>query len=429
MHATIVSTRSGQRPAPTTESSLWHHRDFRRLWISDSVSQFGTFGARTLLPILAATALAATPFQMGLLAAAEHAAFLLIGLPAGVWVDRMRRRPLMIKADLARALLLATVPLAWWAGALTMPHLLGVALLLGVCTLFFDVAYQSYLPFLVGRAKLMEGNAKLQVSQSTAVVTAPGAAGGLAQVAGAAGAVLLTGAGYALSALALVRIKAVEPPVRPVREATLRADVAEGLRFVFGNRTLRAIVACTASGNLAGGAFTAIEVLFLLNHLHLPVGGVGAVLAAGGAGGVLAAVVAERLTRHIGQARAIWLIPVLTFPANFLVALAEPGWRVGLAVTGMFIFGFGVVVYNVAQVSYRQAICPDRLLGRMNASIRCVVWGTMPIGGLLGGLLGEWLGVRGAVWATAAAETAAALWVVCSPLRHMRDVPDGPAES
>ncbi|EHR51948.1 arabinose efflux permease family protein [Saccharomonospora marina XMU15] len=403
--------------------SLWLHRDFRLLWAGDTASQFGTFVGRTALPLLAATTLAATPLEMGLLTASENAAFLLLGLPAGVWVDRMRRRPLMLRADLARGVLLLSVPLAWWAGVLSLPQLIVVALLVSVCTLFFDIAYQSYLPSLVGRSRLVEGNGKLQVSQSVAQVSGPGLAGALAQLLGAANAVATVGLSYLGSAALLGRIRTSEPPPSPRTGIKLRAEVGQGLRFVFGNRHLRAVTACTASGNFAGGAFASVEVLFLSRELRLPAAGVGAVLAVAGVGGLLGALSASRWLRRVGQARAVWLVPLLTWPAHLLVPLAEPGWRVGFAALGLAGFGYGVVVYNVAQVSYRQAICPDGLLGRMNASVRFVVWGVLPVGGLLGGVLGEWLGVRATVWITSVALAAAVLWVLCSPLRLLRDIP------
>jgi MFS family permease len=403
--------------------TLWFHPDFRRLWASDTVSQAGTFVGQTAIPLLAATVLAASPFEMGLLAAAENAAFLLIGLPAGVWVDRRRRRPLMLRADFARAALLCTVPLAWWAGALTLAQLVVVALLVSVGTVFFDVSYQSYLPSLVGRGQLLEGNAKLQASQSTAQVVGPGLGGGLAQLVGAANTVLATGLGYLTSGLFLLRIKATEPEPEPHGDARLRTQVAEGLRFVFGNPTLRAITLCTATANLGNTIFGSMQILFLTRDLGLSSAAVGALLTALGLGGVLGALTAGWWTRHVGQARSIWLVPVVTWPFQALVPLAEPGWRVGLVVVGMAMLSYGVIVYNVAQVSYRQAICPDRLLGRMNATVRFVVWGTMPIGGLIGGVLGEWLGVRGALWVGCVVLVAPMAVLVFSPLRKMRDIP------
>jgi predicted MFS family arabinose efflux permease len=403
--------------------TLWFHPDFRRLWAGDTVSQAGNFVGQTVIPLLAATALAATPFEMGLLTAAENAAFLLIGLPAGVWVDRMRRRPLMLRADFARAALLFTVPLAWWTGMLTLAQLIVVALLVSVGTVFFDVSYQSYLPSLVGREHLLEGNAKLQASQSAAQVLGPGIGGGLAQLAGAANAVLATGLGYLASGLFLWRIKAVEPEPEPHDGTRLRTQIAEGLRFVFRNPTLRPITLCTATANLGNTIFISMLILFLTRDLALGSAAVGALMTTMGIGGVLGALTAGWWTRRIGQARSIWLVPLLTWPFQALVPLAEPGWRVGLVAVGLAVMSFGVIVYNVAQVSYRQAICPDRLLGRMNATVRFVVWGTMPIGGLIGGGLGEWLGVRGTLWAGCLALTVPTALLLFSPLRKMRDVP------
>ncbi|MFJ1764144.1 MFS transporter [Amycolatopsis sp. NPDC088138] len=404
-------------------SSLFFHADFRRLWAGDTASQLGSSVGNTAIPLLAAVTLAATPFEMGLLTAAETLAFLLIGLPAGVWVDRLRRRRIMLAADFTRFALLLSVPLAWWAGVLTLAQLLVVVLLVGIATLFFDISYQSYLPSLVGREHLLEGNAKLQSVQSVAQIAGPSGAGVLVQLVTAANTVLITGLGYLTSALCLLRIRAVEPEPERGGHAPLLQQVGEGLRFVFADKPLRAIVACTAIANLFDAAFTAVRVLFLTRTLGLTPAVVGLVLGVGGAGGILGALCSGAITRRIGQSRAIWLVPLLTMPAYLLVPLAAPGWRLVLAGSGLAVMAFGIIIYNVAAVSYRQAICPDRLLGRMNASVRFVVWGTIPLGGLLGGALGEWLGLRTAVWVAVGGTISAVLWVVFSPLRHMRDLP------
>lgn len=408
------------------KDSLFFHADFRRLWAGDTASQVGAYAGHTVIPLLAATVLAATPFQMGLLTAAETIAFLLIGLPAGVWVDRMRRRMLMLRADFVRAALLITIPIAWWAGVLSLTQLIVVATLVGVATVFFDVAYQSYLPSLVGREHLVEGNAKLQASQSVAVLTGPGIGGGLVQLAGAANAVLMTGLGFLTSALCLLRIRTPEQAPERHEEAKLLPQIVEGLRFVFTDSALRSIVACTATANLFNGAFTAVEILFLNRELGLSPVAVGIVLAAGGVGGIAGAIFAEAITRRIGQARSIWLVPLLTWPFQLLIPLAAPGWRIVLFPVAWAIAGFGIIVYNVAQVSYRQAVCPDRMLGRMNASVRFAVWGMVPLGGLIGGVLGETIGIRGTMWFAIAGETAALLWVVFSPIRKLRDLPRAP---
>ena len=405
--------------------SLWSHRDFRLLWVGNTTSQFGATVGRTVLPLLAAGALAATPFEMGVLSAAGSAAFLLIGLPAGVWVDRLSRRPVMLVADLARAALMLSVPVAWWLGVLTLVQLVVVALLVGAATVMFDVAHQSYLPSLVRRDQLVEGNAKLESSRAVAQVSGPAVAGGVAQGVGAANGVLATGLGYLVSALFLLRVRTPEPrPERPEKPG-LRHEVAEGLRFVFGHRSLRAVVGCTGTANFFGGIGTAVTVLFLVRELGLSEGVVGLVLSAAGVGGVLGALTAGWWTRRFGQVRTIWLSALVTFPFGLLIPLGGADWRMVLLVLGEVGSAYGVIVYNIAQVSYRQSICPDRLLGRMNASIRFVVWGALPLGGLVGGALGGGIGVTPTLWVAVGGQAVAVLWVLLSPLRAMRDVPEG----
>ncbi|HEX4700848.1 MAG TPA: MFS transporter [Pseudonocardiaceae bacterium] len=410
------------------KDSLLFHRDFRLLWVGDTVSQFGSIITNTAAPLLAALVLAATPFQMGLLTAADTAAFLLVGLPAGAWVDRMRRRPLMLGADLGRALLLASIPIAWWAGVLTLAQLILVGLAVGVLTVFFDVAYQSFLPALVSREKLMEGNSKLQASQSVAFVSGPAIGGWLTQVIGAANAIGLNALGFLSSALCLWRIRTTEPAIERAPERKLRREIAEGLKFVFGNRSLVGIVGCTATSNFSTNIISAVGVLVLTRQLGASAGLVGVLFAGGGVGGVLGALFASRIANRFGQARTIWLSILVTSPFELLLPLAGRGWLISLYGFGSVMTGFGAVVYNIAQVSFRQAICPDRLLGRMNASVRFVVWGTLPLGALVGGVLGTLIGIHPTLWVGAIGATLSPLPVLLSPLRRLRDLPTGVAE-
>ncbi|MPZ64942.1 MAG: MFS transporter [Pseudonocardiaceae bacterium] len=407
----------------STVGTLWGHRDFTRLWAGETVSQFGSAVTLVALPLVAVTLLAASPFEVGLLTAAETAGFLLVGLPAGAWVDRIRRRPLMVWMDVVRAALLVTVPIAWWFGVLSLPQLLVVALTTGVATVFFDVAYQSYLPSLVGRPRLVEGNGKLETSRALANVTGPALGGGLVQLIGAATTLLADAISFAASALLLRTIRTVEPQPQRRERPDLRGEIVEGLRYVLRHPLLRAITACTGTANLFGGVVASMTVLFLSRELDLPAGVVGVLLALGGAGGLLGAVTASRWISRIGQARTIWLVPLLVWPVACLQPLARPGWGLALFVVGGVAFTYAGVVYNVAQVSFRQAVCPDRLLGRMNASIRFLVWGVLPLGGLLGGLLGELIGIRGTLAAGLIGHLAAAGWLLASPLRRLRDLP------
>ncbi|MCX5426514.1 MFS transporter [Streptomyces sp. NBC_00062] len=403
--------------------SLWFHQDFRQLWAGQTVSQFGTYVGQTVLPLLAATTLKASPFQMGVLTAAGTAAFLLIGLPTGVLVDRIRRRPVMLTADFARAALLFTVPLAAWVGVLTLAQLITVAFLVSVATVLFDVAYQSYLPSLVGRVQLMEGNTRLQSSLSAAEVMGPGVGGGLAQLIGAATSALTTAVSYLASGLLLLRIRTPEPRLVGHDGTRVRTQTKEGLAFVLGEKSLRAITISTALSNWAITILLSMQMLFLTRDLGLAPGAVGAVLALSGAGGLLGALTAGRCAQWIGPARAIWLIPLVVSPVALVVPIAEPGRLTVLCVLGLALRAYGTTVFNVVNVSYRQAICPDRLLGRVNATVRFITWGAMPVGGLLGGVLGGWIGVRATLWVSCSALALTPLPLLLSPLRSLREFP------
>jgi MFS family permease len=405
--------------------NLWRHRDFLLLWSGETASQVGTMVSHLALPLLAATVLGATPWEMGLLVAAERAAFLLIGLPAGVLLDRVRRRPVMIAADLVRFALFGSIPLAWALGVLTFAQLLAVALLGGVATVFFDVGYQSVLPAVVGRAGLVEGNAKLESTRAAAQAAGPALGGGLVQVVGAASAVLLDAVSYLVSAAFLAGMRTREQVPARDPDRSLRAEMAEGLRYVLGHPLLRPIVGCTGTANLFTGVLSAVTVLFLARELGQPPAVVGLVLAAGSAAGVLGALTAGRWIRLLGQGRTIVTVPLATGPLALALPLATHGAGLAWFALGMAAVMYGGVVYNVAQVSFRQTVTPDHLLGRMNASIRFLVWGPIPIGGLLGGTLGELVGLRATLLVAAVGLLLCPVWVLASPLRRLRDLPAG----
>lgn len=402
---------------------LWAHHDFLRLWGADTVSQIGTMVSAVALPLVAVKTLHASTFEVGLLTAAETAAFLLVGLPAGAWVDRVRRRPVMVGADWGRFLLLASVPVAAVAGVLTIGQLYLVALMTGVLTVFFDVAYQSYLPSLVGRDHLVEGNAKLESSRSIAQVGGPSLGGFLVQLFGAPYAVAADAVSYLLSALGIGWIRKPEPSPELPERRHLGREISEGLRFVFSQRLLWAIAGSTATSNMFSAIAGAVWVVFLARTLALSAGTIGLLLAAGSVGGIAGALGSSWIARRIGSARTIWGAMTCAALGGVLPPLTQPGWRLGLFAAGMFVFSFAAVVYNVAQVSFRQALCPERLLGRMNATMRFLVWGTMPLGGVLGGAIGTALGPRGALWVAAAGGFLAPLWTLLSPMRRMRDMP------
>lgn len=393
------------------------------LWSGQTVSEVGSAVTQLALPLLAVITLEATTFEVGLLSACTNLAFLLVALPAGAWVDRWRRKPVLVWGDLGRVLLLASIPAAWALDVLELPQLYVVAVLTGVLTVFFDVAYQSYVPVLVESTELVEANGKIGASQSFGQVAGPSVAGILVGAFGAAYAIAADAASFAASALLTSSIRRREPmpDPRPVGRR-LRDEIREGLSFVVRHPILKRIVACTATSNFFSSAFLAVEAVFLVRTLHASPGVIGLVLSLGSVGGLFGGALAGRLTKWLGSGRIIWLSISMTGPFQLLTAAAFPGWGVTLIAAGAFAMSLGSVVYNTAQVSYRQAICPPALLGRMNASVRFIVWGIMPLGGLAGGVAGQLIGVRPTVVFAGVGQIFAALWVILSPLRHTRDV-------
>jgi len=407
---------------------LWSHRGFIRLWTGDTISQFGTQISYLAMPLVAVKTLHATTFEVGLLTTFETLAFLLVGLPAGAWCDRMRRRPVLVAGDLGRAVALLSIPVAAAMHDLTMTQMYVVVLITGVLTVFFDVSYQSYLPVLVGREHVVEGNGKLQASQSVSQVAGPSVGGFLVQALTAPYAVLVDALSFVWSASWIFAIRNPEPEPHRPPQRHLGKEIAEGLRFVLHQPILRKVAGCTGSFNLATSAEGAVVVLFLVRDLHLSAATIGVLFSLGSLGGILGAVTVASVTRRVGQARMIWLSTTVTAPFALLIPLTYNGWRLGLFAIGTFVVSVGIIYYNVAQVSFRQALTPNRLLGRMNATMRFLVWGTMPLGGLLGGILGTAFGLRPTLWVAAIAQLLACLWVVCSPLLRLRDLPATDAE-
>lgn len=405
--------------AAPAAGSLRRHRDFALLWSGNATSQLGFRVGAIAIPLLAVDVLAATALDMGLLNAAQTIGVLLFGLPAGAWVDRVRRRRLMLAMDLVRAGVLLTVPVAGLLGLLSLYQLFVVAFAVGIASVFFDVAHQTYLPALVGRDRLVEANAKLQVSQSVATVSGPPLGGGLVAAVGASNAVLTTGLTFLGSWAFLRRIRSADPAPTPAEHPRLIAEIVEGLRFVLRDAALRAISCYTATANLFMSVVVTLLVFFLVRDVGLGSVATGAVAAASGIGGITAALTARRWTVAFGQTRTIWLSVLVTQPFALLLPQAHDDWRLALFVVGWFALGYGGTLYNVVQVSFRQAVCPDRLLGRVQASNRFFAWGSLPLGGLLGGGLGTWLGARGALLVAAIGLIGSVLWLLLSPLPRL----------
>ncbi|HWQ24882.1 MAG TPA: MFS transporter [Gaiellaceae bacterium] len=407
---------------------LWRDRDFLKLWAGQTISMVGSQVDDLALGFVAIAVLDASAFEVAVLGTLNFLPFLLFTLPAGVWVDRVRRRPILIGGDFARAALLATIPIAYVADALTLWHLYAVVFLVGLCQVFFDVAYQSYLPSLIERDQIIDGNSKLEVSRSAAQVGGPGLAGALVEIFTAPYAVLVDAASFAASGLFLLGIRRrEETPIRQTvggRTTSLWADLREGLRFVLRNPNLRAQAGCTATSNLFSSVAFSIFLVYAVRELRLSAGVIGLVFSIGAAGSLLGALTATRISKRFGIGATTIATAALFGPATLLVAAAPAGnAAIGFLVAAQLAFGFSVVVYNIVQVSYRQAICPPRLQGRMNSVMRFLVWGTIPIGTLAGGALATWMGLRETILVGAVGGGLAFLWIVFSPQRRLRELP------
>ena len=398
---------------------LWRHGDFMRLWVGQTVSEAGTQVSQLAVPTVAILLLHATPFQIGLLTALEFLPFPVLGLIAGVYADRLKRRPLMIASDIGRLLALVTIPIAFSFGVLRIEQLYVVGLVVGVFNVFFGISYQSYLPALIERADLVEGNSKLEVSRSTAQLAGPAIAGVLIQAIGAARAVYLDAASYLVSAASLWLIRRPEPEPSPGSASGRTGfwhEMWEGIQVVIGNPTLWKIAGCTATWNLGSNIAFAVELIFIYRYLHLSPAVVGLVFAIGAVGSLLGAIAAGPIVARLGVGLTL-LLSVLSgglLMATVLAAYTNAAVFLSLLFFFEFLLG---APYNITQVSLRQAITPDRVQGRMNATMRTIVWGTIPIGSVLGGILGTTIGVVPTIVLGGFITMLAAGWILAGPVR------------
>jgi MFS family permease len=413
------------------KGGLWRHSDFLKLWSAETVSQVGSQVTGLALPFVAIVTLDVSPFEVALLGIVEFAPFILISLPAGVWVDRLQRRPILIVGDLGRAALLASIPIAYGLDVLTIWQLYVVGFAVGVLTVFFDVAYMSYLPSLVSRDQLVDGNSKLEISRSGAQLAGPAIAGGLVQAITAPFAILVDALSFVASGLFVMRIRKREDV--PEREtgrspfAGMKAELSEGLRYVLGHRYLRWIAASTATFNFFGNVIWTMFLVYAVRELGLGAGTIGVVFAIGNAGALVAAFATNRVAGKLGVGPAI-VAGAATGIAVLLVPLAPESGPIPYLVVAQLIMSFGVVLYNVTQGSFRQAITPERLQGRMNSVMRFMVWGVMPLGMLLGGAIASAFGLHAAIWVGAIGMSLAFLPVLLSPVRTLREMPEPVAD-
>ena len=406
---------------------LWRHPDFLKLWAGETVSVFGSQVTLLAVPTVAILLLHAGPFQVGVLSALEFLAFPTLGLVAGVYADRLRRRPIMIVCDIGRALALGSIPVAFLLNLLTLEQLYLVALLTGIFTVFFDVSYQSYLPALIDRPNLIEGNTKLEITRSSAQVGGPAIAGFLIQWIGGARAVAVDALSFLLSALSLALIKKPEPEPRPSTASGTTGfvpEMREGIEVVFRSPILWRIAGCTATSNLGSNiVFGAVFLVFAYRQLHLSAAVVGLIFAIGSVGGLLGALVAAWVARRLGIGPTLGFAPVVGGLAVLATPLALVGAPILVLAAAGFVEGLTVPIYNISQVSLRQAITPDRVQGRMNATMRTIVWGTIPLGAFMGGILGTSIGLVQTIVIGGIVSVAAAFWILLGPVIRLKEQP------
>ncbi len=404
---------------------LWGHPDFMKLWIGQSISEFGTPVSQLAIPWIAIKIIKASAFEVAALTTVQFLPFLLFALPAGVWVDRLQRRSVLIVGDAGRALLLATIPVAYLYDVLTLTQLFVVSFFVGILTVFFDVAYQSYLPALVGRAELVEGNSKLQVSVSGAQIAGPAIGGGLIQLLTAPYAVLVDAFSFVASGAFTVAIRKREVlPERTRESPKLWAELKEGLGYVLRHPLLRPQAICTGTSNFFGNVGFAILLVYAARHWDMSAGVVGLGFGIGSVGWLLGALAAPRLQRVLGVGKTtLAMVPFFGLPW-LLIPLSPTSLALPSLIAAMVLGGFASVVYNITQVSLRQAITPERMQGRMNAVMRFLVWGTIPLGSLVGGALASTIGLRATLLVGALGGLLAIVPIALSPIPALREFPE-----
>jgi MFS family permease len=407
-------------------TGLWRHPDFVRLWAGQTVSVFGSLVSRTALPFTAIIYLHASPFQVALVTSSDLAAGIVVGLVAGVWADRVRRRPVMIAADLGRAIALGSIPAVALAGELRVEQLYAVAFFAGVLTTFFDVAYQSYLPTLVRQEELIEGNSRLTASFSVAEFGAFSASGWLVQLLTAPGAIVIDAISFLFSATSIRAIRAAEPaPPPPGGRVRLHVEALEGMRYLGGHPALRAVTASFVAMSFASGMTGAVFILYTNRTLGFQPGVLGVIFGVGGLSSLAGAILTGWLSRRLGVGRAMALGLGIAGSGMLAVAGARDAsvFAASLLVAQQLITDPAWTVYEISQVSARQAMTPAHLLGRANAAVRLAGLLAALVGSLAAGAIADHYGARIVLVASACVMFVGATLILASAAGRLRDLP------
>jgi MFS family permease len=405
---------------------LWTNRDFVKFWGGDAVNRLGSQVTVLALPLSAIETLHVSPGQLGLLNTALFLPFACLTLFAGVWLERTRRRPVMIGTNLVASVLLCIIPVLYLAGVLTIDELYVVALATGSCSVFFELAYQAYVPSIVERDQLVEANGKLQASESVAQIGGPGLGGLLIQAVGAPLALFIDAFSFLWSAVGLALIRAREPgPAPRAGGGRVVTDIRDGLRYTFARPWLRACALESGCYNLMWLAVETVFLLYAARSLHMPAALIGAAISSGAAGSLIGALLAERVGVRWGTGRAMLWPTVLGSSAMLLVPLVSGGRVFVVAVwfVAFVLNGAGSTIASIQVVSARQAATPPNMLSRVNATFRFLSWGFIPLGALAGGFLSEQVGMRPTLLFATAGLALSALWLVFSPIPRMKEPP------
>ena len=428
----MTNTQSAQTPEHSPEqpkvsgTSVIRNRNFQFLWAGQTISTIGDQMSGLALPVLAVLMLHATEWQVGLMNAAGLSAFLLIGLPAGAWVDRWVKRRVMIWADVVRMLAVASVPIVWATGHLTMGYVIATAAIMSVAAVFFDVSYQSVLPLMLPKEHMGKANSALETTAQTSSVAGPAVIGFLLTIVKAPVLLLVDAFSFLVSWVTLALMKVEEVPAPKHDRQPLRKEIAEGVRFVAKHPIIGRITATTAVSNLFGSAIHTLTPILVLRTMGVPAPVYGLMFTAGAIGGLLGAVAAPKLGRRVGEGNLIIWAMLLSSLAMFAFPIAAIANNkvigVPVIIVAEALISFSGLVYNITQVSARQALCPENLLGRMNASIRFFVWGVMPISALASGALATAFGIIPVMVVAAVGASFAVVFVLFSPLRGMHNI-------
>lgn len=403
---------------------MFRHPDHRLLLVSVAASQIGLQIAYFSVSIIAVVVLDLSEAQIGVLNAMDQIALVLFGLLVGAWVDRMRRKPIVVVSEALRALLMLSIPVAWMLDALAAWQLYAVMFLLGLVSVFFDVAQGSYIPMLIDNDRLTGANSHIQGIRSASDTGGPLAAGPLVALLTAPVAVAVAVASFAVSAFSMWRIRFQEAdPVRP-EQPNLRAEIAQGVKFIVKDPIVRTVAFSSAWCNLSVGAFQAMLVVFLIRDTGQTSAVVGLILAGSGLGGVLGAMLVGKISAKAGMGRTALVALALSGPGMAVVAMSGPGWGAVGAFFGQMLYVAAIVAFNVNVVSYRQAITPDPIQGRVNATQRVISWGTVAVGSILGGFAGEAIGARSVLYIAAGMLFAGCLVLLKSPIRTLKELPE-----